>query len=210
VGAPRFRTTASGLVLAFAFVAGAPWGPEGRTVRAQTPVAPLDPSIGVSLVPLGPVPPALATDLVTYFRSKLGLTIAVLAPMSVEPAAMDRERVQVVAEELAGSLRRLPQHGLLIGLTSYDMYIRGSQWEWAFAYRDGQRVVVVSTARMDESNWGLPVAPDRLRARLRKMVAKNLGVMYYGLTQTSDRRSVLFGPILGLDDLDAIGEDFRP
>jgi hypothetical protein len=40
------------------------------------------------------------------------------------------------------------------------------------------------------------------------MVAKNLGLMYYGLKQTSDRRSVLFGPILGLDDLDAIGEDF--
>ena len=205
VGASRFRTAASGLVLAFAFVAGGP-------VRAQTPAAPVDPSIGVYVVPLGPVPPAIATDLVTYFRSKLGLTITVLAPMSVEPAAMDRERVQVVAEELAGSLRRLPQHGrqLLIGLTTYDMYIRGYQWEWAFAYRDGQRVVVVSTARMDESNWGLPAAPDRLRARLRKMVGKSLGLMYYGLTQTSDRRSVLFGPILGVDDLDAIGEDFQP
>jgi hypothetical protein len=30
------------------------------------------------------------------------------------------------------------------------------------------------------------------------------------LPPASDRRSVLFGPILGLDDLDAIGEDFRP
>ena len=200
----------SGLVLAFAFVAGVPWGLDGGAVRAQARLAPVDPSIGVYLAPLGPVPPAIATDLITYFRSKLGLTITLLSPTSVEPAAMDRERVQVVAEELASSLRRLPQHGrhLLIGLTAYDMYIRGYPWEWAFAYRDGQRVVVVSTARMDESNWGMPAAPDRLRARLRKMVAKNLGLMYYGLKQTSDRRSVLFGPILGLDDLDAIGEDF--
>jgi hypothetical protein len=63
---------------------------------------------------------------------------------------------------------------------------------------------------MDETNWGRAPAPERLRVRLRKMVAKNLGLVYYGLTQASDRRSVLFGPILSLDDLDSIGEDFRP
>ncbi len=40
------------------------------------------------------------------------------------------------------------------------------------------------------------------------MITKNIGIMYYGLEQSSDRKSVLFGPILSLDDLDSIGEDF--
>ncbi len=184
---------------------GLPW--------AQAPPRPVDPSIGVYVVPLGPVPPAVITDLVDHFRITLRLAITPLSPLTIEPASIDRDRVQVVAEELTASLRhRLPQYGrhVLIGLTTYDMYIRGYQWEYAFAYREGPRVAVISTARMDEANWGRPPAPDRLRVRLRKMVAKNLGLMYYGLAQTPDRRSVLFGPILGLDDLDAIGEDFQP
>ena len=205
MGTFRFRIAASGLAVALAFVAGA--------ARAQTPPAPVDPWLGVYLVPLGPVPPSVATDLVAQIKAKLGLTITVLPPLSIDPAAIDRDRVQVVAEELVASLRRLPQHGsnLLMGLTTYDMYIRSvPQWEWAFSYRDGPRAVVVSTARMDDTNWGLPAAPDRLRTRLRKMVTKNLGLMYYGLSPSSDRRSVLFGPILGLDDLDGIGDDFRP
>ena len=202
----------SWLVVVLALVGSLSPGP-GGLARAQAPPRPVDPSISVYLVPLGPVPPAVITDLVDHFRIKLRLLVTPLPPLTIEPAALDRDRVQVVAEELTASLHhRLPQHArhVLIGLTTYNMYIRSYRWEFAFSYREGPRVAVVSTARMDERNWGLPPAPDRLRARLRKIVAKNLGLMYYGLEQTSDRRSVLFGPILGLDDLDAIGEDFQP
>ena len=45
-------------------------------------------------------------------------------------------------------------------------------------------------------------------AVLRKMISKNIGIMYYGLEESTDRKSVLYGPILGLDDLDSISEDF--
>lgn len=184
----------------------------GEAARAQDVPRPVDSSIGVGIVPIGPVPPALVADLVRHFRSKLGLEIGVLPPISVTPAALDRDRVQVVAEELGGSLRGLPQHrrNVLIGLTGYDMYVRALDWEYAFAHRDRERVIVISIARMDEANWGRAPSPELLTTRLRKMVAKNLGLVYYGLRQTSDRRSVLFGPILSLDDLDSIGEDFRP
>ena len=40
------------------------------------------------------------------------------------------------------------------------------------------------------------------------MVTKYIGVMYYGLTESSDPRSVLYGNILGVSDLDNMGEDF--
>jgi predicted Zn-dependent protease len=202
-----WAATALALALAASVAIGA------RAGRAQDLPKPVDASLGVCLVPIGPVPPAVVADLVAHLRAKLGLAITVLPPIAAEHAALDRDRVQVIAEELGGSLRGLPQHArnVLIGLTTYDMYIRAiPSWEWAFAHRDGERVIVISTARMDEANWGRPSAPERLRARLRKMVAKNLGLVYYGLRQTSDRRSVLFGPILSLEDLDSIGEDFRP
>ena len=40
------------------------------------------------------------------------------------------------------------------------------------------------------------------------MVTKNLGILYFGLDESSHRRSMMFGPILGPRDLDSIGEDF--
>ena len=109
--------------------------------------------------------------------------------------------------------RRLPTlagdpRAIVIGLTTYDLYIRAYSWQWAFAFRQDNRLAVVSIARMDPTNWGEPPNPDRLRTRLRKMVSKNLGIMYYGLPESSSRSSVLYGPILGLDDLDSIGETF--
>ena len=72
----------------------------------------------------------------------------------------------------------------------------------------GERFAVVSTARMDDAAWGGAPDAQRLEARLRKMVTRNLGILYFGLDQTSDRRSVMFGPILGLADLDSTGDDF--
>lgn len=35
-----------------------------------------------------------------------------------------------------------------------------------------------------------------LQVRLRKMLTKNIGIMYYKLPQKSDGNSVMFGPIL--------------
>jgi hypothetical protein len=61
---------------------------------------------------------------------------------------------------------------------------------------------------MDPVNLREPPDPALLHTRLRKMVSKNIGIMHYRLPQTTDRNSVLYGPILSLDDLDSIGEDF--
>lgn len=122
---------------------------------------------------------------------------------------------------------------ILIGFMGYDMYIRGvPNWRWAFSWRDGGRFAVISTARMDpkvfphysgprllqvlqaivEQQYGIPLRerPDSvvLQRRLRKMVSKTIGIMYFGLPQSQDRRSVMYGPILGLDDLDSMGEEF--
>lgn len=174
---------------------------------------PLNPAARVYLIPLGAVPPLLVLDLVAYHRAKLGLALTPLSPIPLDPSVMDRARQQVIAEDLVALVRtHHPTLGndVVIGLTAYDMYIRTiTSWEWAFAFRDG-RTAVVATARMDPVNWGAPADDETLRRRLRKMVSRNLGIIYYGLAQSSDPRSVLFGPIRGLDDLDRIGEEFGP
>jgi hypothetical protein len=45
-------------------------------------------------------------------------------------------------------------------------------------------------------------------ARLRKMATRYIGILYFGLPLSFDRDSVLYQDILGVTDLDAMGEDY--
>ena len=61
---------------------------------------------------------------------------------------------------------------------------------------------------MDPENLGEVPDPGQLDRRLRKMVTKYIGYMYFRLPPSSNRNSIMYTPILGVDDLDEIGEDF--
>ena len=101
----------------------------------------------------------------------------------------------------------------LIGITPLDMYIEAMRTQWLFAFSTrstDQRYAVVSYARMDPTHLGEARNDTLLRSRLRKMVARNIGIMYFGLQTSENPRSVLFRNILGVDDLDRMTEDFSP
>ena len=94
-----------------------------------------------------------------------------------------------------------------------DIYIKARRetWRYAFSLRSNENsVAVVSYARMDPAYLGNTPDEELLRSRLRKMVIKNIGIMYYGLPVSRDPRSVLYGNVLGLDDLDCMSEFFEP
>jgi hypothetical protein len=46
------------------------------------------------------------------------------------------------------------------------------------------------------------------KLRLYKMVKKAIGLHYYGYGRTTDLNSVMYSPIMSLDDLDASGTRF--
>ena len=93
---------------------------------------------------------------------------------------------------------------VIIGLTDVDMYIESEDWRYAYGLRSMGTLAVVSSARMD----ALGAGDARQLQRLRKMVTKNLGILYYGLAPSTDPRSVLYRDILGPQDLDRVSEDF--
>jgi hypothetical protein len=94
-------------------------------------------------------------------------------------------------------------------LVPLDMYIPSFPWRYAFSYRRQDRLAVVSTARMDRGCLGLFTAgKERRLARLRKMVGKNLGVLYFGLPLSDDPRSLLYANIGGPQELDVMSEIF--
>jgi predicted Zn-dependent protease len=158
-------------------------------------------------------PPNRTESLVSFYREKYGIAATVLAPNSVDPSAWDARRRQLVAEDVIESFKTsYPQvvadsGAVIIGLVERDLYIRErTDWAWAFGLRRDGRFAVVSTARM---NWPAGLASDeQVASRLRKMVSKNIGLLYFGLPVSGDPASVLYGNVGGIDDLDRMGEDF--
>jgi len=199
--------TALALLIALSVGGCAPQAPVGRA--PWVPDHPLGTS--VYLAPLDDFPAAALEDLAAFYRVRYDLPVEVL-PAADAGGAWDPSRGQMVAEDALGIVRTAyaegtDQDAVVIAVTRQDLYIRNRpDWAWAFGWREQGRLGVLSTARM---LWGNELFPqDFIMARLRRMMTKYIGVLYFGLEQSDDPTSVLYGNILSLADLDAMGEDF--
>ncbi len=82
-------------------------------------------------------------------------------------------------------------------------------WRFAFGWRVvNARTAVVSTARMSLHYKGEPFWGTSVKVRMRKIVTKDIGILYYGLSQSDNPKSVLYNSILGIQELDKVGEGF--
>ena len=170
-------------------------------------------------VSIGDVPADLLNNMVSHFQERFGVPITVLPSLSFDRVTFDPVRSQLVADELISAVRiRYPTlarnpRTRVIGITPYDMYMRATQDTWRFTYSlrsHEDHFAVVSYARLDPAQLGPPASDELLQSRLRKMLIKNIGIMYFGLPVSEDPRSVLYGNILGAEELDQMSEFFDP
>ena len=165
----------------------------------------------VYLVPIGDLRRIHLDEIVYRYHDEYGLTLEVLSPVAPGADATDATRRQVVAEALAGTLSRsFPAHAqspeaILIGVTDEDMYIRSYTWRFAFSSRF-EGMAVMSTARMDPATFGEPPDSAALHARFYKILTKNIGALYCGFPMSDNPRSVMFGAIMSVEDLDRVDE----
>jgi predicted Zn-dependent protease len=168
----------------------------------------------VYFVPIGDAPTAEINDLVNHYHEKFGIVAEVLPPIKPFENDYDRARQQYIAEGLVQTMLRMSDYRMspsdvLIGITADDIYPRSRDWQFCFGYRFGeQRAAVVSTARMSLHYAGQPQAEANLRQRLRKVVTKDIGILYFGKPDSDNPRSVMYKNILGIQELDLVSEDF--
>ena len=165
-------------------------------------------------VPLNNYPAAAVTKLVNFCKEKIGVEPTVMQPVPFVLTTVDKKRQQVIAEE-ALELMRLKYRDLVsdpnavvIGLTDEDMYIRKENWQWTFGYWTQKRFAVMSSARMNPANLGGTANDVLTEARVRKMLLKNIGVLFYLYPTNYDPKSVLYDDVRGVEDIDKMGEDF--
>jgi YD repeat-containing protein len=193
--------------------------PRAAGVSKRQPATPasindLQGSGTVYFVPLGKPQSLLSSDLLSYYRKKYGFEPRVLAPIPLPAWTKDETRHQFIAEELVEAMKRAyPQlandpDAILIGVTDEDMYLSEVNWNYAFGWRQEERFAIVSTARMDPVFNKEPANPKLAEARARKMITKEIGLLYYHLQPSYDLSSALYNSIGGVEDLDEMGEDF--
>ncbi len=199
--------------------------PAGDALAAATPAPAQPPGAARTLplrgrgkvyfVPVGEFAPADLESLVTHFNQRFSLAVETLPGMALDPSLVDARRRQAVVEDLIEAMKRRyaalaeGPDAILIGFTTQDIYPRtipGFQWE--FGHRMSGRFAIISTARMDPAFFRLPPDGELRRVRLRKMATRYVGFLYYGLAPSADARSVLYGDLFGIEDLDAMSEDF--
>ncbi len=207
-GSPGASLAPSAAASSAATATAAPRRPAPTRVPVAT-VAP--PAPIVALVPFGAMSKKTVQSLAAYYEETYDITVTVLPAAPIEDAARDRARGQLIAEELVKTLRydypetTANRSAVLIGVVDEDLYIRKrSDWAWAFGLRSLGRFAIVSTARMDAPNGSASTKTQTLR--LRKMVTKYIGLMYFDLEESEDPKSVLYGDIGGIADLDGMGE----
>ncbi|HKG14579.1 MAG TPA: hypothetical protein VKB12_14730 [Pyrinomonadaceae bacterium] len=166
----------------------------------------------IYFVPLGDFSPAKVEVLVAHYRDKYGISAGTLPAVPLNPSVVNSERRQLVAEAVIELIKEANPDlvkdpgAILIGLTSEDMYISQYNWQFTFSWRQEGRYAVVSDARMSIRSRG--VSAETVLVRSRKMVTKNIGILYYRLPQSDDPRSVLYKNVGGIEELDYMGEEF--
>lgn len=166
------------------------------------------------LVPFGSIKSVSVPQLLEDIHKRYGLQVHLLPPVTPSAWAANTERKQFVAEDLVTEMKRAypklaaDPGAVLIGLTDNDMYISELDWTYAFSFRDEEHFAVISNAHLSEGEDDKPVAPEVLQARARKVLVRDLGILYYRLQPSDDYSSVLYSSVDDPSELDEIGEDY--
>lgn len=168
----------------------------------------------VCLLALGQVDAGLMRSLVDYYRDRYGLPISVIQPTFVPADMVDHQRGQLRAWELMdysrirGAQSFFGPEIVLIGITPVDIFNEYSHYSWVFGVKTApeEPLAVISTFRMQPEIYGDPPDDELFQTRVRKMVSRYIGVLYYELPESPDPQSPLFNSIGGLADLDVMSE----
>jgi predicted Zn-dependent protease len=171
-----------------------------RPARRALPAA-IHPA--VLIVPMGAFPLDRLQDLPHDYGTAYDLSMTIAEPIALPATAFDVSRRQYVAEDLIAAMRQVhPPAGdpstIVIGVTTADVYIRGIDWDWAFALRQEGTSAVISVARMPNTKqvnrWKL----------FATMMTRQVGFLCFGLPPSDNPYDVLYRDILSVSDLDRL------
>jgi YD repeat-containing protein len=169
----------------------------------------------VYVVPIGPISSVPDINpLIQEYSSKYKVAMELLPGIPLPSWAENQARKQYVAEDLISAIQlaypklaAAPQ-AVIIGVTDADMYISENTWTYAFSFRDEERFAVISTAHLSEDDDGKAQGSDVTEKRLRKVLARDLGILYFRLQPTQNYNSLLYQSVGDATELDELADGY--
>jgi hypothetical protein len=183
-------------------------GAQGTVSEARFTRPILAESSGVWLVSLGQARSVNVPQLAAELAVRYHLPVGTLPDIALPRWTVDQNQRAIIAEQLILLLRqayRAQGGAVIIGITDYDMYARTENLPHTFSWRAPPHYGVVSTSELAAN------VLDRLRGhsrheRTRKLVARNIGFLYYRRHEVDDPHSLLRPSMHGVDDIDKLKE----
>jgi YD repeat-containing protein len=149
-----------------------------------------------------------------WLRTKYGLSVTVLPPEALDRSAWNPSRRQYIAERLNEQIQRdhpalaADPDAYLIGFTDAAMYPVHENWSSTFTYRERPRTAIISSRGMGDTfteHWRAdPILAAHLQARLRRILLKDVALLYWHLPLNNDPTSLLektLDPDVPADDI---------
>jgi hypothetical protein len=173
------------------------------TVRRILTVGP-----GVHLVPLGNVQRVNVRALAEEVGLRYHVPTDTLPQVALPVWTLDEHDGALDGDRLIRLLQltyRTRGQTAVIGITDYDMFSTNLEMHGLFSLRNPVPYGVVSSSTLGASLWARFRGHDR-HQRVRKLVARNIGFLYFGLPQSSDSHSLLRSSMSSVGDIDALDE----
>src|SRR5580704_3628168 len=150
-------------------------------------------------------------DFAKWLQTKYALDVKVLPPVKIDKSAWNESRRQYVAESLCAQMNHdypdlaADPDAYLIGFTDGNMYTVNESWQGTFTQRDWRRAAIISSDGMQDSQFILDkaAATEHFHARLRRILLKDVALLYWHLPFSSDPTSLLHNTL----DPDVPAED---
>lgn len=174
------------------------------------PVARLDELKGsgrIYLVQIGPHSYSYSLDdLANWLHTKYALDVRVLPATRAYDSAWNAERGQYIAQNLYEQLKQehsdiaADENAYLIGFTDADMYGVDHLSRGTFTERDLDRTAVISLEGMEDRPRGasaqaVALAKQTFQARVRRILLKDVAILYWHLPTNNDFTSLLHNPL---------------
>ena len=181
------------------------------------PPEPLGSPIDIYLLPVDDFPFKFADHLARRLSAELNLKVRASLPMGIgdleelpNSAQLATQDIIARAHEVALRLPNRNEKFLVIALTTRDINDRSQSLRFLFAANDKMRhTSVISIARMFASTPTVRSTQAQVGLRVYKMVKRAIGEQYFGLPRSASIADVMYAPIMSLEDIDAMGVDYR-
>ncbi len=178
------------------------------------------PSVGTNrqliIVPTDGFPSLFLNRLRTRLREQHKFEVLITVPIGLPPdteiGSSGQHDLEKIAEAGFSVCRSQSVGGeYCVVLTNLDINRKDSGLRYLFA-QHYKGLSVVSVARLSEANFGarltllsVPVIAEKVADRTIKLVNKGVGLGRYGYALSTNKMSVMYAPVMGLSDLDAVG-----